>query len=386
MTQAVSRRNGRWSMESILGAAGARALLTAVGTAGVVASIPPGTLDHWIAASGLGKALPLLAPPLPLTTRLMLAAGAGLVAGLLILAAWRTVPRASAPAQGDPMKDQRPASSGKAKKEPRKGWGIAALFGRKRPRKPAASDALARRKADHHPDAPPRPPLLASRDLPPAPPASTPAAPPPPAAGLPRLDEIVPDSRFDILDDESPDTPHRADEPADQPAYAGPATFAPEPLEADAEEETAEEPPAPEPAAPAPVEAIRAARFEPARALVSDVPADSGSEEAETAAIDAAPESLAGLLARFEHGLSRRMAVIDARSAETQLSERLIFAEPDPAVRSALRALRPVESVAPPPVRPAADPADTPPLDRDVDAELEAALGTLRRLTEQGRR
>ncbi len=425
MTEAVSPRNGRWSMESMLGPAGARALLAAVGTAGVVASVPAVTLGHWIAASGLGMALPLLAPPLALATRLALAAAAGLVAGVLIFIAWRTLHRKRAPArstaQGDSMKDKRPAQH--KKKEQRKGWSASfgALFRRKSTKRPATAEAQPRRRADLHPDAPPRPPLLASRDLPPpgrpaeAGAATAPVLMPAPSS-LPRLDEIVADSGMDILDDtpvaprpfEPRETPqdavtinHPAITPQPAPSqsdYNGPRVFEAEPAAATAMSET--------PSAPPPAEEFRPSRFEPARALVNDAPIAAGNDGLgndvtfdtprpdipapmpDETMIDQEQESLASLLARFEHGLARRVAVVDARSAETLLNERLIFAEPDSNVRNALRSLRPVESVAPPPVRPAADPAALPlePLDQDVDSELEAALGALRRLTEQGRR
>lgn len=192
------------------------------------------------------------------------------------------------------------------------------------------SDGLVRRRADSHPDAPPRPPLMASRDLPPL--------------------SVVRTLSHHSSEAVAVNTLAQADEEPKLPADEGREGLT---LRSVAD----------------PVAPLNA-RPSALRATTPD------------------SISLVTLLDRFEHGLSRHVAVAQARSAETQLSERLIFVEQDPAVRTALRALRPVQAASSAPHTRTQTHTINPPasaLDEAIEAELDIALGTLRRLTEQAR-
>ncbi len=101
-------------------------------------------------------------------------------------------------------------------------------------------------------------------------------------------------------------------------------------------------------------------------------------------------DDLSTLAARFEAGLARRAAVSSAEQAARALEARIGMADQDDAVRQALRALRPVAvrtdpSPLPQPLS-SAGPESAPSLDQEVDMALEQALGTLRKLSELGRR
>jgi hypothetical protein len=97
---------------------------------------------------------------------------------------------------------------------------------------------------------------------------------------------------------------------------------------------------------------------------------------------------IAGLAARFERGIAKREVVLDAEEAQNSLDSRIAFVQPDPAVRTALRAIRPIELVATPTPFAIDQTSDASMMrvDADVEAALNSALSTLRKLTEQGRR
>lgn len=108
------------------------AALVGVGVAGACVVMPAASLEELVMASGLPAILSAAEPPLGMTARLMLAAGAG---GLFAIFSW---------------------------------FGLFLMFGTRgfTIGKPGSDDSLPNlRRADAHPDAPPRAPLLATRDL-----------------------------------------------------------------------------------------------------------------------------------------------------------------------------------------------------------------------------
>ncbi|WP_443971791.1 hypothetical protein [Sphingobium sp. CR28] len=138
MTKPLPQRRKRAPIDIVLGSSETLAVLIAALTVAFVAALPEATLWNILVKGGLAQDLSILAPPAPPTAHLALAMLVGGIAGLFALVAHRLVAwiqrrRSSANEAGMP----------------------------------------ARRRADSHPDAPPRPPLMASRDLPPPPPTAT---------------------------------------------------------------------------------------------------------------------------------------------------------------------------------------------------------------------
>ncbi|MEN2746936.1 hypothetical protein [Sphingomonas sp. T9W2] len=104
------------------------AIFTALTVALVIALLPVWRIEAAVEASGLPALLPAAAPPLGMTARIMLMlAAATLIAGPLWIGLWLLLPA-------------------------------------KRRRRAAGAEPSVRR-ADAHPDAPPRPPVRAARDL-----------------------------------------------------------------------------------------------------------------------------------------------------------------------------------------------------------------------------
>ena len=240
-----------------------------------------------------------------------------------------------------------PPPGPEAPRKPRRSGWLRRLVMVRRPRAVAdGTDPLERRRADSHPDAPPRPPLMASRDLPPPPPTGTISS-----------------------------APHEAR--TDQAPFV-----------ADSEAVFTEYEPDAEPNLPDIFSGLEEPSRHPTPDYLSEFVALPPIAENGTAT----EVSLTSLLIRFEHGLSRRFAIAEARSAGKQLAERMIFVPENPAMQNVLRSLRPGGSVAPAPhgatgaetaatmYSPANDRADA------VETELEIALGALRRLAEQSRR
>ncbi|MGI4733310.1 MAG: hypothetical protein ACRYFW_16425 [Janthinobacterium lividum] len=128
-----------------------------IATAGAVAAgvlvaaaclaAPTGALETLVVESGAAALVNAAAPPLGLTARVVLAAGGGALAAALVWAVLvlvsgeRRVPAAWTPA------------------------GLSARVRSRPVRRAVASDPPSIRRADSHPDAPPRPPILAERDL-----------------------------------------------------------------------------------------------------------------------------------------------------------------------------------------------------------------------------
>lgn len=108
------------------------AVLAGAGVAGACVVMPAASLEHLVLASGLPAVLSAAEPPLGMTARLMLGAGAG---GLVALFTWFALFL---------MLGTRGFTIGKTG---------------------TAEDVPQLRRADAHPDAPARAPLLATRDL-----------------------------------------------------------------------------------------------------------------------------------------------------------------------------------------------------------------------------
>ncbi|WP_230461355.1 hypothetical protein [Sphingobium sp. CAP-1] len=122
--------------------------------------LPVGLVETVVASSGLSEAVPAAAPPLGLTARLVLAGFAGvMVMGLLGF--MRRAPEGAAVGQDEA---ERVESAQGAKKM---GFAFSKLTAMARGRAAplVAPDAPSLRRADAHPDAPPRPPIFASRDF-----------------------------------------------------------------------------------------------------------------------------------------------------------------------------------------------------------------------------
>lgn len=140
--------------------AGTMAVLGAAAAALAVLWLPVGLIETVVASSGLSEAVPAAAPPLGRTARLVLAAFAGLMtAGIMGLAA-----RASDGARED---SEEQARDDRARGAKSMGFAFSRLtaLARGRAAPVDVSPAPALRRADAHPDAPPRPPIFASKDF-----------------------------------------------------------------------------------------------------------------------------------------------------------------------------------------------------------------------------
>jgi len=349
-------------MERALGARGARALLAAGGTAVLVLSVPTTLFEHLSTATGIGELLPPLAPPLGLNARIALAIMMALVAVALVCAFW-----------GRSLSDRMELDHDTASSS---GWDalVRLVRGETGDEGPSSEDVLSRRRRDRHPDAPPRPPIFASRDL------------PSPHTPVQEQDGI-----------EHPDDTALV---AARASYIFEASHQPEPAPVALPGTIDLLPRSPEPMSDAEIaQTIAALTSREAQAPVEDAMSSAKPALAQDARWSGLPVDLpliedadiAGLAARFERGIAKREVVLDAEEAQNSLDSRIAFIQPDPAVRAALRSIRPIELVATP--MPfagniASQPSDASMMrvDADVEAALNSALSTLRKLTEQGRR
>lgn len=275
------------------------AIFTALTVALVIALLPVWRIEAAVEASGLPALLPAAAPPLGMTARVVLMlAAATLIAGPLWIGLWLLLPA-------------------------------------KRKRRATAAEPSVRR-ADAHPDAPPRPPVRATRDL--GKPFLDPLDPVETEMDLPR-DLNVPMAIFDpAAVPPVPAAPAQAVRPlfrptpvpAEEPVIDTDAVAAPPEPEAPMPP-TPLEPPHPEPIAemPAPEEVVPLLAPEPpvAPVMTEAVAAPEADEPPVEAAaqpdiapaepvIEPAPlPSLDALLDRLDHGLQRR------RSAEIERQE-----------------------------------------------------------------
>ena len=134
--------------------------LAAIAAAAALLATPVGLLETAVASSGLSEALPAAAPPLGLTARLLMAGFVGILAAGLV-AAMNRDPDA---ADDERDKDGRQHRASGAR---HMGFAFSKLtaLARGRAMPVAEPDAPSLRRADAHPDAPPRPPIFASRDF-----------------------------------------------------------------------------------------------------------------------------------------------------------------------------------------------------------------------------
>ncbi|WP_375194790.1 hypothetical protein [Sphingobium sp.] len=133
------------------------ALLGASGFALALLSLPVGLIETVVASSGLSEALPAAAPPLGIKARLLLA-GFGAVMAWGLIAARHETRRVHLLTH---EKEGRPQSAAGVSKM---GFALSKLSWLSRGRGSMGSGPALRR-ADAHPDAPPRPPIFASRDF-----------------------------------------------------------------------------------------------------------------------------------------------------------------------------------------------------------------------------
>lgn len=389
-------------MERALGVRGARLLLAAGGTAAVVLSIPPELLEQIAGTTGLSELSPHFVAPIGLGVRLALAGGAALIPAAIVWTIWRPrrMPAAYAPVANQITQEDDPETDDgfgddetmmQAQKQPTGSpWG--ALIRLVRGDAGDSQDAsLSRRRRDRHPDAPPRPPLFASRDLP-AHDAEM------PIDASDDQDFAAPESGFaaqslaEAVTLARPQTvmapfaaPPRSPEPMSEAEIARvmsglPArAVAPAPVEPDAPAVTVESIGLPDIAAPVAAPVSKLLQRDSAEDLL---------RELDLPLLESA--GLADLAARFERGLAKREAIEHAQDAQQSLSSSIAYVQPDPIVRAALRATSPLDLVAAPIVH--VDNDDEQPedplmrVDADVEYALNTALTTLRKLTEQGRR
>lgn len=343
-------------LERTARARGGRILLVSGGTIAVILSISPDLVGHAVKTGGIADLVPALAPPLGLGARWALAGLTALVSAALL---WSIgAAGGSTDKSADFLKiEDEDAMMQAQTKSPLAGWGALIRLVRGGPDEcgDATSNWAERSRRDQHPDAPPRTPLLASRDL--------------PAHGTEPLQTEAPtETARDAMNTDGKITP-LAEMAARLEGFA-PAVppRAPEPF---SDEELAEA-----------IAALPPRRVTlPVRARPADL-----LDELDLPLVPGA--NVIDLAVRFEQGLARRQAVIHAEEAQHMLAERLPLAQGDPCVRAALRARRPVEVVMiSRPATAEAPAADAPSrVDVDVEAALDQALATLRKLAEQGRR
>jgi len=391
-------------LERLLGARGSRLLLVVAGTVGLVLSIPPELLGRLFQAAHVSHYSHFLQIPIGIGTRMAIALAAASFPAAAVWLFWAPArepvrqierkPRADvrpAPPAPEPEPEparaeatEQPALSAARSRKPRRARkstsyaGLGVLFrflrGTRRLESRARDKSLNRRRRDRHPDAPPRPPLSAYRDL-------------PMPADLPAIDEAVAET---VAAPFQPVSLSEAVALSQPPRFHAPPR-APEPMSEDEIAELIAAMPSRQEAAqrhapmadPTPVVALP--HFQPAPLPAAAV---QSTEPAEFPLIEGA--DLGALAARFERGLAKREVVVHAQEAQQTLGARSSLALADESVRLALRAHRPVPVAAP--VAPAPLPVDADyrqaaqRIDTDVELALSSALATLRTLTEQARR
>lgn len=308
-----------------------RVLFGAVLAAAAVAALPASLIDLAIGSLGLSEAMPWLAPPLGWAARIALALSAGLVTAALLLISGK-VTLGESPSRPPRERTDRMTSATAF------GWQRLASFARGEASAPARrtrheADEMKWRRADLHPDAPPRAPLFASRDLP---------------VGV-----------FETAD---------SDESASDPSIAAPLTGRQppflstgfDPARPPVRDLSRHDRPRPLPRSPEPlsdeeVEALRALLRAIPEPEPSPAPAVLQEDAPVTPPLAVEQDApLSALLGRFEKSVEERIALADAqdaaarldqtlnRSADEQLSqpEKPAPETVDQALRDALEALR----------------------------------------------
>lgn len=136
------------------------AVLAGTVVAVALIAMPVGLLETVVASSGLSEAMPAAAPPLGLTARLSMAGFAGLLAVGLV-----GIMRRDPVDADDGIEEE--GRGERAQGARKMGFAFSKLtaLARGRATPVADADAPVLRRADAHPDAPPRPPIFASRDF-----------------------------------------------------------------------------------------------------------------------------------------------------------------------------------------------------------------------------
>ncbi|MHA6768277.1 hypothetical protein [Sphingobium ummariense] len=291
------------------------AALTGAAAAIVVLAMPVGLVELVVASSGLSEALPAAAPPLGLKARLILSGFAALMAAGLV-DVMRRSQRDTARQEENQGRRSSPPGARKM------GFALSKLTSLARGRSTASPEGQpSLRRADAHPDAPPRPPIFASRDF----------------DGVDIFPRAEPSRRRLVVNGES-------EQQLRVSTLATPAALAPQPVE---------EMPQPSFAQPAGSSFVAATEMVSAAqpSFTHPVAQEQGERVADLALPPVSPElSLSELTARLERSL--------ARHAQPGGSPRVIADMP---------------IVPPVPVREAVSP--------DVDDALQAALGALRSMT-----
>lgn len=289
--------------------------------AAAVAMVPVSTLEWLATSAGLSEILPAAAPPLGFKARVVLMAFAALmvaVGSALLLLHLQTSHSGPAPVVKAPTKEKHVGYA------MTRAFSLRGLIAMARGDDRAArtdETGISRRRADHHPDAPPRAPLVASRDLP--------VLNEPESNGQPGFKRLPASPEPWSIDELTTD-------PAQMSALSQPRMI---------------KPIVPDPAAHA----------APAADQATPVRADS-------VAVDAGTQSIAALTARFESGMAKRIALRDADCAQRAIAAFDLHDE------MPLSALPPAEPVA---VRAS--------VDAEIDAALQSALTTLRRMVATAR-
>ena len=137
--------------------------LGGVAAALLVLLLPVGLIETVVASSGLSESVPAAAPPLGMTARLVLAGFAGLrVAGLMGFT--RRAPQAAS-ASDEFGQEQGHVEHAQGAKTMGFAFSKLTAMARGRAAPVVVPEAPVLRRADAHPDAPPRPPIFASRDF-----------------------------------------------------------------------------------------------------------------------------------------------------------------------------------------------------------------------------
>lgn len=133
--------------------------LAALAVALIILWAPVGLVEMVVASSGLSEAMPAAAPPLGLKARLMLAGFGALMAAGVVSATRRSVGR------DEPQRIEE-GRQDRVQGAKTMGFAFSKLTALARGRAAAnEADTPVLRRADAHPDAPPRSPIFASRDF-----------------------------------------------------------------------------------------------------------------------------------------------------------------------------------------------------------------------------
>ncbi|MDO7834210.1 hypothetical protein Q4610_04045 [Sphingobium sp. HBC34] len=141
------------------------AVLGGLAVALLVLCLPVGLIETIVASSGLSEAVPAAAPPLGMTARLIVAGFAGLMMMGLMGFTRRTPQEVSARDDEQGQDEQGRIKSAQGAKTMGFAFSKLTAMARRRAVPVDVPETPSLRRADAHPDAPPRPPIFASRDF-----------------------------------------------------------------------------------------------------------------------------------------------------------------------------------------------------------------------------